>query len=105
MTRRQLALAAPLAGAALGAALAAAMLADPLRFPAQALIAAVFLVAGAAKLSDRGSFETVVAGFGIAPPVASRLAVVLPVTELAVGVGLLVPALARSPPTPRSACW
>jgi len=87
-------LAAPAAVGAFGAAFAVAMLVDPLRIPAQALLAAVFLVAGAAKLSDRGSFETVVGGFGVAPPVASRLAVVLPVAELAVGVGLLVPPLA-----------
>jgi uncharacterized membrane protein YphA (DoxX/SURF4 family) len=73
------------------------MLVDPLRIAAQALLAAVFLVAGVAKLRDRRSFEGVVAGFGVAPPLASRLAAVVPVAEVAVGVGLLVPGLAPVP--------
>ncbi len=58
------------------------------------VLAAVFAVAGVAKLLDAAGSRGALEGFGV-PRAAARLAgPVLPVTELAIAAGLLVPASA-----------
>lgn len=57
---------------------------------AQLLLAAVFAVAGAAKLADRDGSRRAALEFGVPPRVAGPLALALPIAELAVAVALLV---------------
>jgi len=52
-------------------------------------LAAVFVVAGAAKLVDRQGSRSALVGFGVAVRLARPAAVVLPLAELAVGAALL----------------
>ena len=54
-------------------------------------LAAVFAVAGLAKLADREGTRTMVAGFGVPGRVAGAVAIALPIAELTVA-GLLLPA-------------
>ncbi len=61
----------------------------------QLVLAAVFVVAGAAKLVDRDETRRAVAGFGAPAPLQAPLAVALPLVELAIAGALFVPALAR----------
>jgi uncharacterized membrane protein YphA (DoxX/SURF4 family)/peroxiredoxin len=61
----------------------------------QLVLAAVFAVAGAAKLRDLAETRRAVAGFGAPAPLQAPLAVVLPLVELAIAGALFVPALAR----------
>jgi uncharacterized membrane protein YphA (DoxX/SURF4 family) len=51
----------------------------------------VFLLAGVTKLLDRHGAEASVIGFGLAPRLARPVARVLPIVEVAIGIGLLVP--------------
>jgi thiol-disulfide isomerase/thioredoxin len=61
-----------------------------LTLAARLVLAAVFAVAGAAKLADREGTRKAVVGFGAAERFAGMLAVLLPVAELTVA-GLLLP--------------
>jgi len=61
---------------------------------ARLLLAAVFMVAGAAKLADREGSRRALADFGVPSPLASPLAVLLPLTELAVATALIPAATA-----------
>ena len=56
---------------------------------ARLLLAAVFAVAGLAKLADREGSERALKVFGLPAPLASPFAILLPVAELAVAVALL----------------
>jgi thiol-disulfide isomerase/thioredoxin len=56
---------------------------------ARALLAAVFVVAGLAKLADRAGSRQAVVGFGLPGGLAGPLAIVLPLAELATGAALL----------------
>ena len=57
---------------------------------ARVLLAAVFLVAGLAKVADRAGSRQAMADFGVPPVLAAPLGVLLPTAELAVAVALLV---------------
>lgn len=61
---------------------------------ARLLLAAVFAVAGAAKLVDVDGSRRAVEGFGVPAPFAGAAGRLLPVVELAAAVALLVPASA-----------
>src|ERR687889_813295 len=61
---------------------------------ARLLLAAVFMVAGAAKLADREGSRRALADFGVPSPLASPLAVLLPLAELAVATALIPAATA-----------
>jgi uncharacterized membrane protein YphA (DoxX/SURF4 family) len=61
----------------------------------QLVLAAVFVVAGAAKLVDRDETRRAVAGFGAPAPLQAPLAVALPLVELAIAGALFIPVLAR----------
>ena len=61
----------------------------------QLVLAAVFVVAGAAKLVDRDGTRRAVADFGAPEPLQAPVAVALPLVELAIAGALFVPALAR----------
>ncbi|HEX6687595.1 MAG TPA: MauE/DoxX family redox-associated membrane protein [Solirubrobacterales bacterium] len=61
---------------------------------ARALLGVVFAVAGAAKLADLKGSRSALEAFGVPRRLASVGGVALPVFELAVAVGLLVPATA-----------
>jgi peroxiredoxin/uncharacterized membrane protein YphA (DoxX/SURF4 family) len=56
---------------------------------ARVLLAAVFLVAGLAKLADRVGSRQALVGFGLPPALSGPLGVLLPLAELAVAVALL----------------
>lgn len=58
------------------------------------LLAAVFGLAGGAKLFDLRGSRRAVADFGVPPGAASVLGVALPLVELAIAIALLVPATA-----------
>jgi uncharacterized membrane protein YphA (DoxX/SURF4 family)/peroxiredoxin len=61
----------------------------------QLVLAAVFVVAGAAKLVDRDGTRRAVADFGAPEPLQAPVAIALPLVELAIAGALFVPALAR----------
>src|SRR5215210_6945451 len=56
---------------------------------ARLLLAAVFVVAGVAKLADREGSRRAVADFGVPPPLAAPLGILLPLAELAVAAALI----------------
>src|ERR687898_376688 len=56
---------------------------------ARLLLAAVFVVAGGAKLADRAGSRRAVADFGVPAPLAATLGVLLPLAELAVAAALI----------------
>jgi peroxiredoxin/uncharacterized membrane protein YphA (DoxX/SURF4 family) len=62
---------------------------DTLLVAAQCLLAAVFAVAGVAKLLDLNRSRRAVLDFGVPAPAARIVGTVLPVAEIAVAVGLL----------------
>ena len=68
---------------------------DSIVVGAQVLLAAVFGLAGGAKLFDLRGSRRVVADFGVPPRAALVLGVVLPLVELATAIALLVPATGR----------
>lgn len=57
---------------------------------AQLLLAAVFAIAGAAKLADRDGTRRAALEFGVRPRIAGPLALALPVAELAIAVAMLL---------------
>lgn len=61
---------------------------------ARVSLAAVFAVAGAAKLADRGGARAALAGFGVPARAVAPLAVALPLAELAIAVAVLPAATA-----------
>jgi methylamine dehydrogenase accessory protein MauD len=61
---------------------------------ARLLLASVFVVAGAAKLADREGSKRALADFGVPTPLATPLAVLLPLAELAVAAALIPAATA-----------
>src|SRR5947209_4583486 len=61
---------------------------------ARLLLAAVFLVAGLAKLADRAGSRQALRDFGVPARLANAFGVLLPLAELAVAVALLFPATA-----------
>ena len=65
-----------------------------LTFASRILLAGVFVMAGVAKLRDRGRFRTTLVAFGVPPAVAMPLTFALPIVELLIGAGLLVDAIA-----------
>ena len=62
---------------------------------ARVLLAAVFVLAGLAKLADRASSRRALVNFGVPELPATPLAILLPLAELAAGVALL----------PRASAW
>jgi peroxiredoxin/uncharacterized membrane protein YphA (DoxX/SURF4 family) len=56
---------------------------------ARLVLAAIFLVAGLAKLADRAGSSQGILNFGLPPAVARPLAIILPLAEVAIGVVLL----------------
>jgi peroxiredoxin len=54
-------------------------------------LAAVFVVAGAAKLADRAGSRRAPLEFGVPPALAGPVALLLPLAELAIAVALVVP--------------
>ena len=62
---------------------------------ARLLLAAVFAVAGLAKLADLAGSRRAMRDFGLPPGLAAQLWLVLPLAELAVAVALI----------PRSSAW
>jgi peroxiredoxin len=60
------------------------------------LLAAVFVVSGLAKLSDREGSQKAMVDFGVPSPLASPLGILLPLSELAVAVALIPVATAWS---------
>src|SRR5437763_14526978 len=56
---------------------------------ARVLLAAVFVVAGLAKLADRAGSRQALVGFGLPAALAAPLGLLLPLAELAVAVALL----------------
>jgi uncharacterized membrane protein YphA (DoxX/SURF4 family) len=69
---------------------------DAALLAARLLLAAVFAVAGAAKLADLAGSRSAVAGFGVPERLARPLGTLLPFAELAVAVALLPAASARA---------
>jgi len=61
----------------------------------QFILAAVFAVAGTAKLLDRAGTRRAVASFGVPAPLRAPLAIAVPVAELTIAAALLFPPLAR----------
>jgi peroxiredoxin len=61
---------------------------------ARLLLAAVFIVAGGAKLADREGSRRAVADFGVPAALAAPLGILLPLAELAVAVALIPTATA-----------
>src|SRR5918997_3586323 len=61
---------------------------------ARLLLAAVFVVAGIAKLADREGSRQAVADFGVPAVLASPLGILLPLAELAVAIALIPTATA-----------
>jgi thiol-disulfide isomerase/thioredoxin/uncharacterized membrane protein YphA (DoxX/SURF4 family) len=68
---------------------------DPLLLGAQLLLAAVFGLAGAAKLFDLAGSRRAMAHFGLPPRAASAAGLVLPLAELAIAVALVLRPTAR----------
>jgi uncharacterized membrane protein YphA (DoxX/SURF4 family) len=64
---------------------------DFVEWACRVVLAATFLVAGVAKLADRSGTRRAAAAFGVPTGAVSAVAIVVPVAELAVAVGLLVP--------------
>src|SRR5688500_5109958 len=62
---------------------------------ARVLLAAVFVIAGVAKLRDRPGTLRALAGFGVPRRLWSAAAIALPLAELGTAVALLPPATAR----------
>ncbi len=62
---------------------------------ARLLLAAIFIVAGGAKLADLPGSRRAVAGFGVPERFAPTLGLLLPLAELAIGVALIPAATAR----------
>ena len=58
------------------------------------VLAAVFGIAGVAKLADRAGFRRALGDFGIRPSLTGPVAVGLPVVEVGVAVALLLPGVA-----------
>ena len=56
---------------------------------ARLLLAAVFVVAGIAKLADRGASRRAITDFGVPAALAGPLAILLPLAELGVAVALI----------------
>jgi uncharacterized membrane protein YphA (DoxX/SURF4 family) len=56
---------------------------------ARLVLAAVFAVAGIAKLADRDGFRRAVEDFSVPAPLSRVVAVVLPVVELGVAIALV----------------
>lgn len=56
---------------------------------ARLLLASVFALAGVAKLADRAGSKQAVVDFGVPAPLASPLAILLPLCELVVAVALI----------------
>ncbi len=59
------------------------------------VVAAVFLVSGTSKLLDQTQTEHMFREFGLPAALARPAALLLPLTELAAGIALLIPGLAR----------
>jgi uncharacterized membrane protein YphA (DoxX/SURF4 family) len=59
------------------------------------LLALIFLVAGAAKLSDRAGSRQGLIDFGVPAALAAPFAILLPLAELAVAISLI----------PRATAW
>ena len=68
---------------------------DGILLIARLLLAGVFAVAGAAKLTDLAGTRRALAGFGIPDRLGGSLALALPLAELAIAVALLPRASAR----------
>jgi uncharacterized membrane protein YphA (DoxX/SURF4 family)/peroxiredoxin len=62
---------------------------------ARLFLAAVFFIAGVAKLADRSGTRQALADFDVPPRVADRLVLLLPAAELTVATTLLFPTTAR----------
>ena len=62
---------------------------------ARLFLAAVFITAGVAKLTDRRGSEEALRSFGVPGPLATPLAVLLPLAELAVAIALIPNGSAR----------
>jgi peroxiredoxin len=62
---------------------------------ARLALAAVFFLAGAAKLFDRAGSRAAIVGFGLPPSVAAPLGVALPLVELVLAIALLPAASAN----------
>src|SRR5262245_348631 len=86
-----------LAGAAFAGLVAWAL--PGLEFAARGLLAGVLVVAGVSELGDGASFSDVLAGLGVGGAGVPAVAVLLPLTEVVVAAGLLVPA------TSTAAAW
>ena len=56
---------------------------------ARLLLAAVFAVAGLAKLADRNGSQRAIGGFGVPAMLATPLGVLLPLAELAVALAMI----------------
>lgn len=69
---------------------------DEALLAARLLLAAVFAVAGAAKLADLAGSRAAVAGFGVPERLAGPIGTALPLAELATAVLLLPAATARA---------
>jgi peroxiredoxin len=69
---------------------------DAALLAARLLLAAVFAVAGAAKLADLAGSRTAIAAFGVPERLARPLGTPLPILELATAVALLPTATARA---------
>jgi peroxiredoxin len=65
-----------------------------LALTARLILALVFAAAGVAKLWDRPGSKSALEEFGVGPKVADKGSVALPLSELAIAVGLLVPGTA-----------
>ena len=63
---------------------------------ARLVLAAIFLIAGLAKLADRQGSRTALEGFGVRARLARPVGIALPVAELVTAVALVVPATAWS---------
>jgi uncharacterized membrane protein YphA (DoxX/SURF4 family)/peroxiredoxin len=62
---------------------------------ARLFLAAVFIVAGVAKLADRPGTRQALADFGVPPHLANSLQLLLPAAELAAAIALVFPTTAR----------
>ena len=67
-------------------------------------LAAVFAVAGAAKLADRKGARRAALDFGVPKALAGPLAIAIPIAELAVAVLLLPATPPARAPSARSCC-
>ena len=69
---------------------------DSVAIAARLFLAAVFLVAGAAKLADQRGSRDAVAGFGVPARAVAVSALLLPLLELAVAGALVITSSART---------